>query len=94
MSTADERLKSVMRNPEISTGARLLWWELNQWITSDLGACYRTQAQLAEDLGVHRNTVIRWLQELRSLGLVTGRRGACGTVLTLVNEPDAPAVLS
>jgi predicted transcriptional regulator len=70
MSTK-ERQKTVMRDPSLSTGARLLWWEMTQWITDHNAACCRTQAQMAADLGVHRNTVIRWLKELRARGLVS-----------------------
>lgn len=60
-----------MRCSEISPGARLLVWELAQWIDDDEDVCVRTQTQLAEALGVHRNSVIRWFHELRDKGVVT-----------------------
>jgi hypothetical protein len=65
-----KRLHYVMRNGALSTGARLLWWELNQWITEDLPICFPTQVTLAKNLGVSRQSVIRWLQELKGYGLV------------------------
>jgi hypothetical protein len=68
--THDDRLR-VMRNHQISPGARLLWFELSQWVTDDFNVCVRTHRQLAATLGVHRNTVIRWLKELQTLGFVT-----------------------
>jgi len=61
----------VMRSSDLSVGARLLWWELNQWVTDDLNVCFPTQTQLAKNIGVHRNTVIRWMRELREQGLVS-----------------------
>jgi CRP-like cAMP-binding protein len=60
-----------MRNGHLSTGARLLWWELNQWITNDLPVCFPTQVVLARNLGVSRQSIIRWLQELKDKGLVS-----------------------
>ena len=63
-------ISKVMRDPNVSIGARLLWWELNQWVTDYLKVCFPTQAKLAENLGVHRSSIIRWLAELRGLGLV------------------------
>jgi biotin operon repressor len=66
----DEHLVDVMRNSDLSIGARLLWWELNQWVSEDLNVCFPTQVTLAESLGVSRTSVIRWIQELRDNGLV------------------------
>jgi len=65
-----EHLNAVMRNGALGTGARLLWWELNQWITDDLPICFPTQVVLAKSLGVSRISIIRWLQELKGHGLV------------------------
>jgi biotin operon repressor len=59
-----------MRDADLSIGARLLFWELHQWITDDEPTCFPTQLKLAKNLGVHRNSVIRWLQELRDKGLI------------------------
>lgn len=92
MSKIDDHVTPVMRNPKLSTGARLLWWELNQWVTSDLNACLRTQAQMAEDLGVHRNTVIRWLKELRAQGLIDDKPVRYGKVYSLTIRPGTPSV--
>lgn len=63
-------LVETMRNAELSVGSRLLFWELNQWISNDMAICFPTQKSLAENLGVHRNSIIRWLQELREKGLI------------------------
>lgn len=65
-----ERFLAIMRDTSLSVGARMLWWELNQWVSDDLNVCFPTQTQLAQNLGIHRNTVIRWMRELRGKGLV------------------------
>jgi len=66
----DSEVSAVMRNGDLSIGARLLWWELCQWVTGDLNVCFPTQYALADNLGVSRQSVIRWLQELREIGFV------------------------
>jgi len=73
----------VMRSSDLSVGARLLWWELNQWVTGDLNVCFPTQSQLANNIGVHRNTVIRWMRELREQGLVRDEPRAYGNAYSL-----------
>jgi len=60
----------AMRDTDLSIGARLLFWELHQWISEDENICFPTQLKLAANLGVHRNSIIRWLQELRDKGLI------------------------
>lgn len=68
--TKDTQFVKTMRDADLSVGARLLFWELHQWISEDVAICFPTQKKLAENLGVHRNSVIRWLQELRDKGLI------------------------
>jgi len=68
----------VMRNGDLSVGARLLWWELTQWASDDLPTCYPPQTALTENLGVSRSSIQRWAQELVEHGLikvVPGQRG-------------------
>ena len=69
--TRNDAIAVNMRNPELCIGARLLYWELTQWVSEDCNVCFRTQVALAKNIGVHRNSVIRWLQHLRDAGLVT-----------------------
>lgn len=76
----------VMRDSELSAGARLLYWELTQWIDTDLSVCCPTQQALADSLGISRASVIRWLKELRAHGLVEDEqigKGNCYSVMTL-----------
>ena len=68
--TKNDFLTSVMRNGDMTMGSRLLFWELNQWIDSEVRVCFPTQKSLAENLGVSRASVIRWLSELRLRGLI------------------------
>lgn len=68
--TQDAHFVETMRDADLSVGARLLYWELHQWISEDVAVCFPTQKKLARNLGVHRNSVIRWLQELRDKGLI------------------------
>lgn len=68
--TETERMRTIMRDHELSIGARLLWWELTQWVTEDINVCYPTQKQLADNLGVHRNSVVRWIRELKDVGVL------------------------
>lgn len=70
MSTRADALKRVMHCSELSTGARLLVWELTQWVSDDQDICAQSQRQIAKTLGVHRNTVIRWFKELRAKGVL------------------------
>lgn len=83
--TQTECFVEIMRDGELSIGARLLWWELNQWVTDDLNVCFPTQTKLAENLSVHRNSVIRWLQELKDAGLVTDVPRRKGNAYALTN---------
>lgn len=71
LMTREQAFAVNMRNPNLCIGARLLYWELNQWVSEDCNVCFRTQKKLAENIGVHRNSVIRWLQDLRDEGLLT-----------------------
>jgi len=76
-------IREVMRSPDLSVGARLLWWELSQWITSELYDCFPPQHALVEALNVSRASVIRWTQELQDAGLVEVRRVGRGNSYTL-----------
>jgi len=79
----DTEIRLVMRNPELSVGARLLWWELTQWITHDLYDCFPPQHALVESLGTSRASVIRWAQELQDAGLVKVEKVGRGNRYTL-----------
>lgn len=60
-----------MRCGQLSPGARLLIWEISQWTADDSDVCVRSQNLLAQALGTHRNSVIRWVQELEEAGVLT-----------------------
>jgi biotin operon repressor len=68
------QLKKVMHCHRLSAGARLLWWELCQWISPELWECYPPQHALCDELGVSRASVIRWLKELQTKGFVVVKR--------------------
>lgn len=87
--TNDKKFAAVMRNSELTMGARLLYWELHQWISDDLNICFPTQVKLSANLGVHRNSVIRWLQELREAGLVADVPRRYGNAYALLPGPDS-----
>jgi len=76
-------MQSVMRNIDLSVGARLLWWELVQWTTDDLPECYPPQHALVEALGVSRASVIRWTRELEAADIISITRGRRGNRYTL-----------
>jgi hypothetical protein len=78
MTTREADLRRVMRSAELSPGARLLAWELSQWASDAEDVCVRSQIQLAADLGVHRNSVFRWIKELQAAGVVTTE--SCGVM--------------
>lgn len=78
----------IMREADLSIGARVLWWEISQWASGLDGACCRSQVQMAKDLGVHRNTIMRWLDELREKGFLLQE----GSRKSISYSPKAPSV--
>jgi transposase len=60
---------------ELTTGARLMVWELTQWVSDEDDVCALTQRTIAKTLGAHRNSVIRWFKELRAKGILVDEPG-------------------
>jgi hypothetical protein len=90
MSTRTEKLARVIRCHDLSPGSRLLVWEMSQWLSDDEDVCVRSQIQLAANLGVHRNSVIRWLHELADKGVVSSV--PCGNINAYTLHLDAVTV--
>jgi DNA-binding MarR family transcriptional regulator len=83
MNDKREAMVNVMHSADLSPGARLLWWELNQWIGHGIDACFPPQPKLAEVLGVSRSSIIRWAQELSNKGLLRVERQQRGNKYVL-----------
>lgn len=64
---------ALMRYPDLSPSAKLLWARLAQYAGSD-GECYPSQKTLAEDLGLSVSHIKYVLKELRDKGFVTTER--------------------
>lgn len=67
-------MQRVMRDPDLSMGARMLWWELAQWVSHDLPECFRPQHALCEAVGMSRASLLRRLKELQDAELVKIRK--------------------
>lgn len=50
------------------------------------GRCYPSQKRLASDLGVTRQTVIRYLKQLHAAGYVIKERNEVGTITYVLNS--------
>jgi biotin operon repressor len=82
----EQEMVAVMRDPQLSVGARLLYWELSQWVSEDLRACFPPQHTLVSTLGVSRASIIRWTQELQDSGLVAVKRIGRGNRYSLFSR--------
>jgi hypothetical protein len=60
---------SLMRDPELSISARLLYALLKTY-TSDEKVCFPSSALLGKQLGLSRRTIQRLLDELKNRGVV------------------------
>lgn len=66
---------AIARRPDISPGAKLAYVILLSYAWQT-GACFPGQERMAADMGVHKRSLIRYLQELQAVGLlVITRRG-------------------
>lgn len=77
---------AVLRDPDLSIGAKLTFAALLSYAWEQ-GRCFPGQERLAHDLGVTPRTVINYLKELQSKGLVLAeRRGGQRTNRYFVRE--------
>lgn len=63
----------LLKRTELSPGAKLCYARLAQFSGKD-GECFPKQVTLAEELGVTRSMVIRYLKELRVMALIERKR--------------------
>lgn len=67
--------EALVRFRNISPGAKLCWGRLARY-KGEIGKCYPSQEKLAGELGVSERNVRRYIEELRSNGLIRKvRRG-------------------
>lgn len=67
--------EALVRFPDVSPGAKLCYGRLTRY-AGEKGTCYPSQDTLAGELGVSARNVRRYIEELRSVGLIrTVRRG-------------------
>lgn len=64
----------VIKNNNVSRGARLLAIVLNSYCFGDKDTCYPSQKRLGEDLGCSVRTIQRYLKELTEAGIVQIKR--------------------
>lgn len=67
----------ILKNPKISIGAKLTFAMLLQY-AREKDECFPGQAKLAEDMGSSDRSVRTWLNELKTLGLVTSKQQGQG----------------
>src|SRR5919202_1195721 len=76
---------SILRNSSLTPGAKLVFMGLLSYAW-DKDSCFPGQERLGKDLGMHRSTVIRHLQELQKKGfLEVIRRGKTQTNLYIIS---------
>ena len=67
----------VLRDQRLSFGARLTYTTLLSYAWQE-GSCFPGQERIGRDLGVSRQTVSKFLQELRRGGLIDWERKGLG----------------
>lgn len=67
----------VLRREGLSPGAKLAYMGLLSYAWQE-GSCFPGQARLATDLGIGQRSVIRYLKELETVGLLEVRRRGLG----------------
>lgn len=82
---------TVLRRADISTGAKLTYMMLLSYAHHQ-NFCFPGQARLASDLGVGERSVVRYIQELVTSGLLRVKRRGLGrtNVYTLAKWVDTP----
>jgi len=80
----------IMRHPKIKPGAKLAYFVLLSYAWQQ-DSCFPGQDRMAEDMGVDRRSIIRYIQELVAAGLVrVDRRGLGQTnVYTLLRWQES-----
>ena len=80
----------VLRDKRLSFGARLTYTMLLSYAWQE-GSCFPGQERIAQHLGISRQSVSKFLQELRSNGLIDWERrglGKTNVYYILDIEPD------
>jgi len=80
----------VLRDKRLSFGARLTYTMLLSYAWQE-GSCFPGQERIAQDLGISRQSVSKFLQELRKGGLIDWKRrglGKTNVYYILDIEPD------
>ena len=80
----------VLRDKRLSFGARLTYTMLLSYAWQE-GSCFPGQERIAHDLGISRQSVSKFLQELRRNGLIDWERrglGKTNVYYILDIEPD------
>lgn len=80
---SNERL--IVRAPNLSAGAKLLWLELSAWAW-DENICFPSQTLLQFATGASRYSISRWLNELQTNKLLTVERQQKGNRYVLAEE--------
>lgn len=70
--------KDLLADKSVSMTAKLLFSQLLDHMNRQTGQCYPKELTLARELGVSRWTVIRRLDELKTVGLIEIRRSQRG----------------
>lgn len=65
--------RGVLKNPRLTMQAKTLYALLLDYAWQK-GSCFPGQDKLAEDLRVHKNTILKYLKELRNLKLIDWER--------------------
>lgn len=84
---------TILRLPDLSPGAKLTYVMLLSYAWQG-GSCFPGQTKLAEDIGGGVKTVYRYLQELKSKGLISIKRRGLGrtNVYTLTKWVESRSV--
>lgn len=64
---------AILFAPKLSPASKTLYLLLVNYSRQD-GHCFPGQQRMAEDLGVSRKSIGKWLQELSRFGLITSKR--------------------
>ena len=84
----------VLRDKELSFGARLTYTLLLSYAWQE-GSCFPGQERIAQNLGISRQSVSRFLQQLREAGYIDWERRGLGktNIYRILDfEPDVKPV--
>jgi hypothetical protein len=68
---------AILRRPDLSPGAKLTYMMLLSYAWQE-GSCFPGQERLAEDMGVTSRSVITYLKQLQTAGLLVVKRRGLG----------------